>query len=100
MKLILYQEVMTAEHIKKKSYFGIHLVLNPNPRKDKWYLSVGQGMGGAINIAVNKEAYILSDRSTWLSFKNKKNHVILVENEPLLYNYYGVIPINQQNVQT
>ena len=40
-------------------------------------------MGGAINIAVNKEAYILSDRSTWLSFKNKKNHVILVENEPL-----------------
>ena len=51
--------------------------IKPDPRKDKWYLSVGQGMGGAINIAVNKEAYILSDRSTWLSFKNKKNHVIL-----------------------
>ena len=68
--------------------------IKPNPRKDKWYLSVGQSMGGAINIAVNKEAYILSDRSTWLSFKNKKNHVILVENEPLLYNYYGVIPVS------
>ena len=68
--------------------------INPDPRKDKWYLSVGQSMGGAINIAVNKEAYILSDRSTWLSFKNKKNHVILVENEPLLYNYYGVIPVS------
>ena len=68
--------------------------IKPDPKKDKWYLSVGQGMGGAINIAVNKEAYILSDRSTWLSFKNKKNHVILVENEPLLYNFYGVIPIN------
>ncbi|MAI29155.1 MAG: sulfate transporter [Rickettsiales bacterium] len=68
--------------------------IKPNPRKNKWYLSVGQSMGGAINIAVNKEAYILSDRSTWLSFKNKKNHVILVENEPLLYNYYGVIPVS------
>ena len=51
-------------------------------------------MGGAINIAVNKEAYILSDRSTWISFKNKKNHQILVENEPLLYNYYGLIPVS------
>ena len=51
-------------------------------------------MGGALNVAVNKEAYILSDRSTWESFKNKKKHTIVVENEPLLLNYYGVIPIN------
>ena len=51
-------------------------------------------MGGALNVAVNKEAYILSDRSTWESFKNKKNHKIVVENEPLLFNYYGVIPIS------
>ena len=47
-----------------------------------------------INVAVNKDAYILSDRSTWESFKNKKKHTIVVENEPLLLNYYGVIPIN------
>lgn len=68
----------------------------PNPKNDKWYLSVGQGMGGALNIAVNKDAYIISDRATWVSFKNKRNHVILVSNEPLLLNYYGVIPINPE----
>ena len=66
----------------------------PKPKTNKWYYSVGQGMGGALNVAVNKEAYILSDRSTWESFKNKKNHKIVVQNEPLLFNYYGVIPIN------
>ena len=66
----------------------------PNPKSNKWYYSVGQGMGGALNLAVNKNAYILSDRSTWESFNNKKNHTIVVENEPLLLNYYGVIPIN------
>ena len=66
----------------------------PNPKKDKWYYSVGQGMGSALNIAINKNAYILSDRSTWLTFNNKKDHTILVQNEPNLFNYYGVIPIN------
>ena len=51
-------------------------------------------MGGALNMAVDKNAYILSDRATWVSFKNKKSHKILVSNEPLLLNYYGVIPIS------
>ena len=68
----------------------------PNPRYDKWYLSVGQGMGGALNVAVNKNAYILSDRATWESFKNKKKHEILVSNEPLLFNFYGAIPISSE----
>ena len=79
---------------KKETFLWQSYGIKPDPRKDKWYLSVGQGMGGAINIAVNKDAYILSDRSTWLSFNNKKNHTILVENEPLLFNYYGVVPLN------
>ena len=51
-------------------------------------------MGASLNIAVNKNAYLITDRATWISFKNKNNHDILVENEPLLYNFYGVIPIN------
>ena len=66
----------------------------PDVKNDKWYLSVGQGMGGALNIAVNKNAYIISDRATWISFNNKREHEILVSNEPLLLNHYGVIPIN------
>ena len=79
---------------KKEIFLWDSSKIKPDPKKNKWYLSVGQSMGGAINIAVNKDAYILSDRSTWLTFNNKKKHKILVENEPLLYNYYGVIPIN------
>ena len=67
----------------------------PEPKVSNWYYSVGQGMGGALNFAVNKDGYILTDRSTWESFKNKK-HMIVVENEPLLFNYYGVIPINPE----
>ena len=70
--------------------------VRPNPKKEKWYISVGQGMGGALNIAVNKNAYTISDRATWESFQNKKNHIILVSNEPLLLNYYGVIPISSK----
>tara|TARA_B100000242_G_scaffold286974_1_gene253193 strand:- start:225 stop:1025 length:801 start_codon:yes stop_codon:yes gene_type:complete len=66
----------------------------PDIKNDKWYLSVGQGMGGALNIAVNKNAYIISDRATWISFNNKRDHEILVSNEPLLLNHYGVIPID------
>ena len=66
----------------------------PNPKKNKWYFEVGQGMGGTLNIAVNKNAYVLTDRSTWVSFNNKQNHRVLIQNEPLLKNFYGVIPLN------
>ena len=51
-------------------------------------------MGGAINIAVNKDAYILSDRSTWLSFNNKQDLGILFSEVPPLHNQYSVIVIN------
>ena len=53
-------------------------------------------MGASLNMAVNKNAYLITDRATWISFKNKRDHAILVENEPLLYNFYGVIPINPE----
>lgn len=79
---------------KKEISLWKALGIVPDPKVDKWYLSVGQGMGGALNIAVNKNAYTLSDRATWVVFNNKRSHKILVSNEPLLTNYYGVIPIN------
>ena len=81
-----------------KKEIGLWKKINflPNPQTDKWYLSVGQGMGPSLNMAVNKNAYLITDRATWISFKNKSDHAILVENEPLLYNFYGVIPINPE----
>ena len=68
----------------------------PVPKSDNWYLSVGQGMGASLNVAINKNAYLITDRATWISFKNKAEHDILVENEPLLYNFYGLIPISKK----
>ncbi|MFL2661424.1 MAG: substrate-binding domain-containing protein [Alphaproteobacteria bacterium] len=68
----------------------------PNPKENNWYLSVGQGMGGTLNIAINKDAYTLSDRATWESFSNKAEHRVLVSNKSILLNYYGVIPISKQ----
>ena len=67
-------------------------------KKSDWYFESGSGMGSSLNLAVNIGAYILSDRSTWISFGNKKNHTIIVENEPLLVNNYGIIPINPKIV--
>ena len=67
----------------------------PSPKKDEWYFEVGQGMGGTLNVAVNKNAYVLTDRSTWVSFNNKQDHRVLLQNEPLLKNFYGVIPLNR-----
>ena len=66
----------------------------PNPKINSWYIDVGQGMGSALNIAVNKNAFTISDLATWINFKNKQNHVILSENISELRNDYSVIPIN------
>jgi tungstate transport system substrate-binding protein len=59
-----------------------------------WYKSIGQGMGAALNIAAASGAYVLSDRGTWISFKNKSNLVIVVQSDKLLFNQYGVILVN------
>ena len=64
--------------------------------KDKgpWYREIGQGMGAALNTASASNAYVLADRGTWLSFKNRGDLVISVEGDKRLFNQYGVILIN------
>ena len=59
-----------------------------------WYKSIGQGMGAALNTAAASSGYVLSDRGTWISFKNKSGLSILVEGDPALFNQYGVILVN------
>src|SRR5215472_10351379 len=59
-----------------------------------WYKSVGQGMGAVLNIAAASDAYTMSDRGTWISFKNRHDLVIAVEGDKLLFNQYGVILVN------
>ena len=60
----------------------------------KAYQEVGNGMGATINIAVETKAYTLTDRSTRIAYNNKRDARILFENDPALYNQYGIIPVN------
>ena len=62
--------------------------------KGPWYQDSGSGMGPALNIAASMNAYILADRGTWLSFKNRGDLVIVVEGDQRLYNQYGVMLVN------
>lgn len=62
--------------------------------KGPWYREIGQGMGAALNMASSSNAYVLSDRGTWLSFRNPGDLVISVEGDRRLFNQYGVILVN------
>jgi tungstate transport system substrate-binding protein len=62
--------------------------------KGDWYKDVGQGMGPALNTASAQNAYVLSDRGTWLSFRNRGELAILVEGDRRLFNQYGVMLVN------
>ena len=64
--------------------------------KDKgpWYKSIGQGMGAALNTASASNSYALTDRGTWLSFKNRGDLIVSVEGDKRLFNQYGVMLVN------
>jgi tungstate transport system substrate-binding protein len=66
--------------------------------KDKgpWYKEIGQGMGAALNTASASNAYVLADRGTWLSFKNRGDLVISVEGDKRLFNQYGVMLVSPE----
>jgi tungstate transport system substrate-binding protein len=59
--------------------------------KGPWYKEIGQGMGAALNTASASNAYVLSDRGTWLAFQNRGDLAILVEGDKRLFNQYGVM---------
>jgi tungstate transport system substrate-binding protein len=65
-----------------------------NAAQDRWYREIGQGMGAALNVAASTDAYLLADRGTWLSFRNRGTLVILVEGDRRLFNQYGVMLVN------
>jgi len=61
-----------------------------------WYREIGQGMGAALNTAGGMNAYVLSDRATWLSFRNRGDLDFLVEGDRRLFNQYGIMLVNPQ----
>ena len=67
--------------------------LDPNSF-GRWYRSVGGGMGAALNIASGMNAYVMSDRGSWLKFGNKGDLRILFSGDPVLVNQYAYLPVN------
>jgi tungstate transport system substrate-binding protein len=62
--------------------------------KGPWYKEIGQGMGAALNTASASNAYVLADRGTWISFRNRGDLVVAVQGDRRLFNQYGVILVN------
>ena len=65
-----------------------------NAAKGEWYKEIGQGMGPALNTASAQDAYVLADRGTWLSFRNRGDLAVLVEGDQRLFNQYGVMLVD------
>ena len=84
----------SGTHIAELSLWNKDAGIDIEKDKGPWYKSIGQGMGAALNTASASNAYVLSDRGTWISFKNKGDLVIAVEGDKRLFNQYGVILVN------
>ncbi len=71
--------------------------LDPRPASGTWYLETGAGMGASLGTAIEVRGYTLSDRATWIAFAKKRDHAILFEGSPALFNQYGIIPVSPQH---
>jgi tungstate transport system substrate-binding protein len=70
--------------------------IEPQSASGDWYLETGSGMGATLNAAVGSGAYTMTDRATWISFKNRADYGIVVEGDDRLFNQYGIIMVNPQ----
>ncbi len=70
--------------------------IDPATGRGAWYREVGQGMGPALNTAAAGNAYILADRGTWLSFRNRQDLRVVTEGDERLSNQYGVMLVSPQ----
>ncbi|MFZ0353729.1 MAG: extracellular solute-binding protein [Pseudolabrys sp.] len=84
----------SGTHIAELALWNKDAGIDIEKDKGSWYKSIGQGMGAALNTASASNAYVLSDRGTWISFKNKGDLVIAVKGDKRLFNQYGVMLVN------
>ena len=84
----------SGTHIAELALWNKDAGIDIEKEKGPWYKSIGQGMGAALNTGAASNGYVLSDRGTWLSFKNKGDLQILVEGDKRLFNQYGVMLVN------
>lgn len=84
----------SGTHKKEKALWKTAGV-DPAGASGKWYRETGSGMGATLNTGVGMGAYVMTDRATWISYKNKGDFKILVEGDKALFNQYGVIPVSK-----
>ncbi|WP_375542656.1 substrate-binding domain-containing protein [Aestuariispira ectoiniformans] len=85
----------SGTHKKEKSLWK-DAGVNVKDASGSWYKETGSGMGATLNMAAASDSYVLADRGTWLSFKNRQNLDILVEGDKRLFNQYGVTLVNPE----
>ncbi len=83
----------SGTHVKELALWRAAGV-DPTAASGSWYRETGSGMGATLNVALGMGAYTLTDRGTWIAFKNKGNFGILVSGDARLFNPYGVILVN------
>ncbi len=84
---------------RKETSLWKSLKSNPGNFPSSWYRSVGSGMGATLNAASGMNAYVLSDRASWLKFKNKGDLKLLFSGDPALFNQYAYLPLNKDKHQ-
>ena len=85
----------SGTHKKERALWDFAGV-DPTEASGTWYRETGSGMGATLNAGVGMGAYVMTDRATWISFKNKGDFEILVEGDAALFNQYGVILVSKQ----
>jgi tungstate transport system substrate-binding protein len=98
-------EAKRASFISRGDHSGTHIAelnlwkaagVDIEHDRGPWYKSIGQGMGAALNVAAATDAYVLSDRATWIHFGNKGDLQIVVQGDKRLFNQYGVMLVNPE----
>ncbi|MEO1205459.1 MAG: substrate-binding domain-containing protein [Pseudomonadota bacterium] len=89
----------SGTHKKEKALWK-QAGVDPASVSGGWYRETGSGMGATLNVGVGMGAYVMTDRATWISFKNKSDFKILVEGDEALFNQYGVIRVSQETCPT
>jgi len=84
----------SGTHLAELVLWNKDVGIDVEKERAPWYKSVGQGMDETLDVAVADKGYVLSDRATWISFKNKADLQILVEDDRRLFNQYGVMLVN------
>ena len=84
----------SGTHVKELMIWHRDLGIDIENDRGSWYTTIGEGMDAALQAAVDSDAYVLSDRATWINLKNRGDLQILVEDDKRMFNQYGVILVN------